>query len=692
MSKEKPVFDSNTLPKELRKIYNETVKVEHKSIVDRLLTLKENETLDITQRPRPNYMEGSVDEMMFPIHPKAKDLLERVMKGLGYIYVLEGGARGGKDVFALLIWTIYLMTTPHKTHLALGKSLEHALLTILHSDGFGLYYTIPNGVFVRNSDSGAQRGIYKFKDIYGMDKEVLFYGNEKKNDNEKYQGFTIGSTYVNEGMTQHLEGINQAKQRMFSSHNHLMLITQNPKGQAHPFYTDFEKGHLFTNEEVELTEYIRTRYENDFRLLEKEILDKAEVDKKDYVKRFCEIKSVPSPKYLAQEDVMGLRKGIRDIDFHYDKMIAGLTVESFYKDLHKDHKLYGLSMRKVVGYNRGGDNPNGVINAYDYTYYHFTVDDNVALTEMQRNEAKKTFKKGSALYLQKTLGIRKTAEKAAYKEFSYKNVIEIGLHDFDNSTQTMRVIGIDPGLNHETGILDCEIDFRTGTTYVIQERLIDYKNQSATVGDIEQAFWDVVRARKYRKFDVVIIDPSHLATINHFESKGISVTPANNSSLMTRNKEKKYMNLNQQKDLMGVDLLKYAFEIGKIFINGECVNVISQIESNEFEYDENTGKIKVKKVNDDVLDVLRYVVNTMIGGTQYWEKGGEIDGENALQEILGNEGTKKEEWNMDKILARAQREIIRETKGDAIFGNADDGSGLFDERDDGFWFLGNGRF
>ncbi|MBN2221403.1 MAG: hypothetical protein JW708_04290, partial [Vallitaleaceae bacterium] len=420
----------------------------------------------------------------------------------------------------------------------------------------------------------------------------------------------------------------------------------------------------------------RDRYKMDFEVKEQEILKEAENDKKEFVKRFCEMKSVPNPKYLKQDDAQSLRLGLRDIDFHYDKEISNLTVQQFYSKLNKDHTLYDRSMRKVVHFDKGGRNPNNVINAYDYSYYHFTVDDNLGLTEMQRNEYKKEFKKGSALYLQKTLGIRKTAEKAVYKEFSYKNVLEdVDIHDFDNSQQTMRVIGIDPGFNHETGMLDCEIDFRTGTIFVLQEELLDYKNQDATIEDIERKFWEMVRSRKNRAMpEMVIIDPSHVATINHFFNRGIDVTPANNSSLQARSKEKSHANLNQQRDLMGIDLLKYGFDIQKIMIHPDCVNLINQIESNEFEFNEDTGKIKIKKINDDVLDVLRYIANTALGGTQYWiNEGGELDGENALQSILGNGGTQKEEWNLDRALAEAQREL-NGLQGDAIFGQNNDRS------------------
>ena len=350
-------------------------------------------------------------------------------------------------------------------------------------------------------------------------------------------------------------------------------------------------------------------------------------------------------------------------------------------------------MKKIVDFDRGGKNPNNVINSYDYTYAHFTVDDNLGLTDMQREEYKRVFKKGSALYLQKALGIRKTAEKAVYKEFSHRNLIDIEIERFDSSKDTLRVIGIDVGFNHETGLLDAEIDLRTGTVFILQEMLLDYKNQGGTIQDIEESYWQMVRSRKNRKQpDMTIIDPSHVATINHFMERGIQVTPANNSSLMPRSKDKSRGNLVPQKDVMGIDLVKYGFDIQKILIHDSCINLIAQIESNEFEYNENTGKLAIKKINDDLLDPLRYIVNTVLGGTQYWEnsegKEGELNGENVLQGIFRDEGTQRKEWNMDEAILKAQNELNRQIGGDAIFGIKEDNRANTDGRDDGLWFLG----
>ena len=187
----------------------------------------------------------------------------------------------------------------------------------------------------------------------------------------------------------------------------------------------------------------------------------------------------------------------------------------------------------------------------------------------------------------------------------------------------------------------------------------------------------MVRSRKNRQMpEVTIVDPSHVATINHFEqNEGVQVTPANNSSMQTRSKDKKYANLNQQKDVMGIDLLNYGFSLKKIYIHPNCVNLINQIESAEFDYNEDTGKVKIKKINDDVVDVLRYIMNTMIGGTQYWTNGGESDGEqteDVIKNILGNERTQDEEWNMDRALEYAQREI--NSAGQSFLNQDDDRS------------------
>jgi hypothetical protein len=128
--------------------------------------------------------------------------------------------------------------------------------------------------------------------------------------------------------------------------------------------------------------------------------------------------------------------------------------------------------------------------------------------------------------------------------------------------------------------------------------------------------------------------------------------------------------MTQSKDVMGIELVNYGLDLGKILVHEDCVNLIGQFESVEFEFNENTGKLKVKKIEDDLTDPARYAVNTLFGGTQYWQnEGGEED------ELVSKDGrTQEGEWDLDRIFAEAQRELNETIGGDAIFGGQGDGT------------------
>src|SRR5690554_474794 len=147
---------------DIQEIYKRTVleTPEYKTIVEDLLNPKVK-TFENHVRKQPKYI--GLDEQGLPIQPKIKNILKRILSGDVYIVNFEGGVRGGKDLWAIYMWTKYLMICPEPIHLVLGKSLEHALINVLHSNGFGLFYTIPNGVFERTSDKGAQRGVFRFR-------------------------------------------------------------------------------------------------------------------------------------------------------------------------------------------------------------------------------------------------------------------------------------------------------------------------------------------------------------------------------------------------------------------------------------------------------------------------------------------------------------------------------------------------
>src|SRR5690554_6020170 len=617
---------------DIQDIYKRTVleTPEYKTIVEDLLNPKVK-TFESHVRKQPKYI--GLDNEGIPIQPKIKNILKRILSGDVYVVNFEGGVRGGKDLWAIYMWTKYLMICPEPIHLVLGKSLEHALINVLHSNGYGLFYTIPNGVFERTSDKGAQRGVFRFEDAYGRHKEILFYGNDKENDHEKFQGFTIGSTYVVEGMTQHINGLNQAVQRMASTKQHLMILTQNPKGDASKFYTDFEKPKLFTQEEIQLLEFIRDTYKEDFDKIE---LENNKLRMKNGVKvRDAYYKKVGVPQgkdgyqFLTKEQQVELQLLLYENNLKYDTLLRAIKVSDFQPDLLRvnnpslmeDHRFASLSMKKVVNYFKGGDNPNGIYNAIDYEYYHFTVEDNMAMDEMARNEFARQFAKGSAVYDRNVRGIRRTTDGAVFSNFSLSevdgNIFSGDIKDFDKKG-FVRYIAIDFGLNHACGIIDGELDMETGTFYQLQELLLELKDEDSKGLDyIYNRYLEMVRKRKrdkngrYKAPDFLIADPSNTALIRHFIAKGEHIRKANNSVWSARSKDKSKAIKNEKKDIIGIDLMQTLIGRRKYKIHDSNKQTIKQLLSYESYVDEKTGETKVYKVADDLVDPVRYAINTL---------------------------------------------------------------------------------
>lgn len=617
---------------DIQEIYNRTIKdnPEYKNLIEDLLNPKVSK-LDNHSRKAPQYI--GLDESGMPIQPKIRNILKRILSGDVYIVNFEGGVRGGKDLWAIYMWTKYLMICPEPIHLVLGKSLEHALINVLHSNGYGLFYTIPNGVFERTSDKGAQRGVFRFVDAYGRNKEILFYGNDKENDHEKFQGFTVGSTYVVEGMTQHINGLNQAVQRMASTKQHLMILTQNPKGDASKFYTEFEKPKLYTKEEIDLLEFIQDTYKDEFAKIEKENdkqrLRNAVKVRDAYYKKVGVPQGKSGYEFLTNEQQVELQLLIYNNNLKYDTMLRAIKVSDFQKDLlaknnpilSEDHRFADLSMKKVITYFKGGDNPNMIFNAIDYEYYHFTVKDNLAMDEMARNEFARQFAKGSAVYDRNVLGIRRTTDGAVFSNFSLSqvdgNVFSGDISEFDNKG-FQRYIAIDFGMNHACGIIDGELDIQTGTFYQLQEELLELKDEDTKGLDfIYNRYKEMVRRRKrdsqgrYKAPDFLIADPSNTALIRHFLAQGEYIKKANNSVWSARGKDKSKAIKSEKKDIIGIDLMQTLIGRRKYKIHESNRHTIKQILSYESYVDEKTGETKVFKVADDLVDPVRYAINTL---------------------------------------------------------------------------------
>lgn len=684
-------FDIKTLPNAVQSMYY-NAKQEFQEIIENIFDEKNiGKEINDIDRPLPPYVKGSLDKPFLeggmPKQKKARNLVNAILSGNYRFVEIEGGVRGSKDIWGLFGWYKYLMNCPDRVHLALGSSLEHVLRTVLMSDGFGLYFLIPHGTFVRESISGAQRGVYKFLDNYGLEKQILFYGNEKENDSNKFQGFTIGSIYANETLNHHVKGLIEANNRMASVRQPLMIMTQNPRGESSPFYTDFEKPKLALESDVVRMEYIRDELEiplddqgnmikvkDAFHQMEKQILKDRDEEKKKYIKKVFKEYSATKMVELPNDVQLKINQQLVDINYEFDKIIRSYAVEDFapyyiferedydnyvkqiekikqdntgkdeddinellrkYKDnfykRYKGEYLLRKSLKNILHYERGAENPNNIMNAYNFYYAHFTVDDNLSMTEMQRNNFKSTFTPGTSAYDQSVRGLRRTAEGAVYDTFSTAyydeleplrggNIFNTPIDDFDWHGK-VRAIVIDPGFSHPTGITDWAVDLNRGMAWLLQERMIDFKIEyigNKSLGVIYAELLKIIRGAKHRANpEYIIVDPSKPELIDYIRNFGFSVFPASNENWTPKTGETRSSNENSPKELRGIPLVQTAFAKRKFLIHENCHLTIKQIGSYAYE-EGKKGVDELPKLYDDLVVTIKYMANTLNIAPALW--------------------------------------------------------------------------
>ena len=553
-------------------------------------------------------------------------------------------------------------------------------------------------------------GVYKFLDNYGLEKQILFYGNEKENDKNKFQGFTLGSVYINEALNQHPNGINEAGDRISSTRQPLIITTQNPKGESNRFYLEVEKPKLTSLENIEHMEYVRDNYKEMFLQLKNRLLKDRDNEKRKIINTYLNDMAVSSISELPTKYQILLNETLLNVNYEFDKIIRNYSVEDFaydyiFSEEHelKDYKEYiskkeklikkaktdkeidfqvefgklkGMfykkykgkyllqkSMNAVIAFERGGDNPNKVFNAYNFYYAHFNVDDNLHMTEMARNNYKNSRAEGTALYDQDIIGMRRSAEGAIYDAFNNDNIFGGEIADFD-WTGKVRAIIIDPGFNHPTGISDWAVDLNFGEAWALQERLIDFKVEyigQKSNDTIYEEVLKIIRGAKNRATpDYIIIDPSKPELIDYFENKGFYVYGADNSNWRVKGKERENSEEITARELVGIPLVQTAIAKNKIHIHESCTELINQIGSYAYIKDDKSGKDKLPVLHDDLVVTVKYLVNTMGIRPSMWESEETVDEKGTIR---ANESTKNGEWNMDRIIIEAQKEINRNQLG-----------------------------
>lgn len=227
-----------------------------------------------------------------------------------------------------------------------------------------------------------------------------------------------------------------------------------------------------------------------------------------------------------------------------------------------------------------------------YRRYHFTLDDNLAMTEERKHELANQFSgRYKSIYI---LGLRVAATGAIYDNFDREQVIFRDLPD--DIIESQHVIACDYGTVNPCVFLECVFS-ESRTVYVLREYRWDsrIKMQQKT---------DAAYVQDMIKFigtpdecdSVIIVDPSASSFITALRMEGFFVKSAENDVLN------------------GIMNISSLLGQGRLKIHESCTGLISEMEG--YSWDEksiSTGTEKPLKIRDHGPDALRYYVNTCLG-------------------------------------------------------------------------------
>ena len=227
-----------------------------------------------------------------------------------------------------------------------------------------------------------------------------------------------------------------------------------------------------------------------------------------------------------------------------------------------------------------------------YRRYHFTLDDNLAMTEERKQQLASQYTgRYKSIYI---LGLRVAACGAIYDNFDRANNVFSG--DVSNTLRdSQHYIACDYGTVNPCVFLDCA-STEDGVVYVLREYRWDSRLRMAQKTDAAYVQDMIKFAGAPESCDaIIIVDPSAVSFINALRAEGFFVKPANNDVLN---------GIMKVSSLIGQKRLK---------IHESCTGLIAEMEG--YSWDErsvNSGVEKPLKIRDHAPDALRYYVNTCL--------------------------------------------------------------------------------
>lgn len=237
--------------------------------------------------------------------------------------------------------------------------------------------------------------------------------------------------------------------------------------------------------------------------------------------------------------------------------------------------------------------------AYGLNYGHFTIADNMSLSDAQLRAVLATYDRKSIWYARDILGQRKAAEGLIYDMFDReRNVFKLGEEPIGLRSVAVRWIGVDYGTRNDTVLLEAYDD--GNILWITREYRWTSRRERKQKTDEEYA--DDFMAFMGESYCATIIDPSAASFIEALRRRGVYVMEADNDVLN---------GIRRVSTLMSRGLLK---------ICSDCKGTIDELES--YHWDDKAALVGIEKPikeDDHGCDVVRYLCNTAIPHWRYGE-------------------------------------------------------------------------